>query len=476
MKYTSLFPKLTVIAVCMAFLSGIVQAQYYAPVQGPVGEPADGQNTQPAAVVAADDCMSYQMAPNIVRDRADGWYKTVCPMSCDQFWGPGQWRFKAWLDQGITYGSKRQQETFAPQVYNDMYNTYQMNQVYLALERKVAEDCMSFSWGGRVDLFFGTDYYYTQAYGLEASNIGYMTTVTRPEGRINHWNGDGKRFLAQDVSEYGFSIPQAYVEMYMPVMTGVKIKAGHYYSGMSIESPMAVENFFYSHSYTSYYGTPTTLTGVDVSIGGSTGFSIFGGFDLGWNRVSTKDGGASGYGGFRWKDACNTFATQFMVHSGQESWTYVPNRFTPARNANFNVTVLSWLSEWRLNSWLATSLEFVYGWDNKGDFPRKNFSSSSWTGITNSWYVRCTDTITTGLRFEWFQDNPQCGRIVYSQIFNDSTYNVYDISLGVNWKPTYWCTVRPEVRWDWSDLNGPIKFFNEKNSQFTFGMDLLLNF
>ena len=475
MKYSSMFPRITVLVICIAFLSGIAKAQYIAPVQGPIGVGANEQSIQPS-VGSQGGYVDYQVSQNWVRDRGDGWYKTVCPMNFDQFWGPGQWRFKSWVDQGITYGSNRNDDTFAPQAYNDMYNTYQMNQVYLALERKVAEDGMCYSVGGRVDVLFGTDYYYTQAYGLEANNVGYMTTINGPEGRINRWNGDGNRHLAQNVSEYGVSLPQAYVEVYMPVMNGVKIKGGHYYSGMSMETPMAVENFFYSHSYTSYYGTPTTFTGAEVTFGGSTGFSAFGGFDLGWNRVSTKDGSVSGYGGFRWKDACNTTATQFMIHSGRETWTYRPNRFSNIENADFTVTVLSWLTEWRLNSWLATSLEFVYGWDDKGDFPRTNVGSSTWAGVTNSWYVRCTDTITTGLRFEWFQDNPQCGRIVYSKIFNDTTYNVYDITLGVNWKPTYWCTVRPEVRWDWSDLNGPIKFFGDKNSQFTFGMDVVLTF
>ncbi|MBR6437301.1 MAG: outer membrane beta-barrel protein [Thermoguttaceae bacterium] len=475
MKYSSLFLRIVIIAVCIALQSSIVKAQYSVPVQDPIGqeaiaEPLDG------SVVATDGFFASQMPSYLVRDRADGWYKTICPMSCDQFWGPGEWRFNSWVDQGITYGSSRIDDTFAPQAYNDMYNTYQMNQVYMALERKVAEDGMSFSWGGRVDVLFGTDYYYTQAYGLEASNVGYLTTINGPEGRVNHWNGDGNRHLAQNVSDYGVSLPQAYVEMYMPILTGVKVKAGHYYSGMSMETPMAVENFFYSHNYASYYGMPTTLTGIEATFGGSVGLSVFGGVDLGWNRMSTKSGVASGYGGVRWMDPCRTLATQFMVHSGNETWTFKPNRYADLVNAEFNVTVLSWLTEWRLNSWLATSLEFVYGWDDKGDFPRSNVDSSTWVGITNSWYVRCTDTITTGLRFEWFQDNPQCGRIVYSQMFDDTCYNVFDITLGVNWKPTYWCTVRPEVRWDWSDLNGELKFFGDKNSQFTFGMDILLNF
>lgn len=480
MKYTNWTLRITIAVVCIIGLSRSGVGQY-APAPGmqdPVGQYAVDPHVDDTDAIIDEGGSLFKTPSYLVRDRADGWYKTLSP-GCDTFWGPGEWRFKAWVDQGITYGSGRVDETFAPQAYNDMYNGYQMNQVYLALERKAAENGANVSWGGRIDAMFGTDYYYTQAYSLEASNVGYMTTINGPEGRVNHWNGDGSRHLAQEVAEYGFSLPQAYLEVYMPILTGVKIKAGHYYSGMSMENPMATENFFYSHSYTSYYGTPTTLTGIQATFGSSTGLSLFGGADFGWNRWGTKDGGVSGYGGVRWVNPCNNVATQFMVHSGRETWTYKPNRFSDVVNADFNVTVLSWLTEWRITSWLATNFEFVYGWDSKGNFPQDSVDTSNWVSITNSWFIRCTETITTGLRFEWFRDNPQCGRIVYSKVYDDTQCNVFDITLGVNWKPTYWCTIRPEVRWDWSDLSGPDyapKFFGDKNSQFTFGMDVLLTF
>lgn len=425
---------------------------------------------------------NYQLPFGVVRDRCQGGYKTVVPTGADSYLGPGEWRFNAWLDQGLTYGSSRNDETFAPQAYNDMYNTYQMNQLYLTAERRVKENGYNVSLGGRVDMFYGTDYYYTQAYGWEASNVGYLTTINGVEGRLNKWNGDGDRKLAQNVADYGLSVPQAYLELYAPLAYGMKIKAGHFYSGMGMESPMAPQNFFYSHSYTSYYGLPTTLTGVQVSFNAPCGWEIFGGFDLGWNRMATKGSSGSGFGGVKWTNSCKTLGTQLMIHSGTETWTYANTSVRPRTidSEDFNVTVLSWLTEWKINSWLSTNLEYVYGWDNKGNFPRSGIESSYWTGVTNNWFVRCTDTTTVGLRFEWFRDNPQCGRIVYSSAYDATDYNVYDVSLGVNWKPTYWCTLRPEVRWDWSDLDAnPIsgqKFFGDKNSQFTFGMDLLLNF
>ncbi len=442
-------------------------------------------NSQSASVATADSqgfCKSCDwmvtLPQGMVRDQHGG-YRYTSPTWADTVLGPGEWCFNAWLDQGVTYGSGRSDRTYAPQVYNDMYNSYQMNQLYLTMERRVKENGYNMSLGGRVDLLYGTDYYYTQAYGWEANNIGYLTTINGIEGRLNRWNGDGGRRLAQDVAEYGVSIPQIYAEMYLPIGYGVKVKAGHFYSGMDLESPMANENFFYSHSYASYYGVPTTLTGVQVSADLPCGWNVFGGFDFGWNRTGTKEGGISGLGGVKWTNYCKNLSTQFMIHSGTETWTYRSGRRDVA-NRDFNVTVLSLMGEWRINSWLSTSLEYVYGCDNKGNFPKDSISSASWNGITNNWFIRCTDTVTVGLRGEWFQDNPQCGRIVYSQTFQSECYNVYDISLGVNWKPTYWCTLRPEVRWDWSDLQANpdygYKFFGDKNSQFTFGMDLMLNF
>lgn len=45
----------------------------------------------------------------------------------------------------------------------------------------------------------------------------------------------------------------------------VGVKLGHFYTVVGVESVMAPENFFYSHSYTMQYGEPFTHTGIRFS-------------------------------------------------------------------------------------------------------------------------------------------------------------------------------------------------------------------
>ena len=60
----------------------------------------------------------------------------------------------------------------------------------------------------------------------------------------------------------------------------------------------------------------------------------------------------------------------------------------------------------------------------------------------------------------------------------------FTVSLGVNWDPFTWLTIRPELRWDYSDLeikdapNGNGYAFDNGDSKtlFTFGCDAIVRF
>jgi hypothetical protein len=51
----------------------------------------------------------------------------------------------------------------------------------------------------------------------------------------------------------------------------------------------------------------------------------------------------------------------------------------------------------------------------------------------------------------------------------------YTLSLGLNWKMLGWVTVRPELRYDWSD---GVKAFDSRNKsqQFIVGADIVVAF
>ena len=55
----------------------------------------------------------------------------------------------------------------------------------------------------------------------------------------------------------------------------------------------------------------------------------------------------------------------------------------------------------------------------------------------------------------------------------DTTYTA--ITLGVQYRPWENWLIRPEVRWDFADENGPFDDSSD-GDQFTFGFDVIVSF
>ena len=59
----------------------------------------------------------------------------------------------------------------------------------------------------------------------------------------------------------------------------------------------------------------------------------------------------------------------------------------------------------------------------------------------------------------------------------------YNFTVGLNWKPADWIIVRPELRWDWSDVDSPVisnwrgmyDDLSDKN-QFTSAIDVIITY
>src|SRR5262245_50234994 len=78
-----------------------------------------------------------------------------------------------WLDQGFTWNPDSPDNRFNfPMTFNDRSNEYQMNQFYLIAERAVKTDGCCWDFGGRVDVLYGTDYYFTTSVGWELEDDG----------------------------------------------------------------------------------------------------------------------------------------------------------------------------------------------------------------------------------------------------------------------------------------------------------------
>lgn len=365
----------------------------------------------------------------------------------------------AWVQAGITNApSWPEKKTGNPILYTDRVNEPIMNQLYFTLGREVDRNNCSFDIGGRIDLLYGTDYLWTSALGLETHRKdGNGNLVTDPREADQKWNSNSNKFRGQrqNAALYGLSMPQAYFELFVPISYGLSIKGGHFYSPLSYESAMAPENFFYSHSYTFMYGEPTTLSGLLFTQNLTGRFSLNFGITGGWDQWENPNHRISYLAGFHWNSCDKKTALDFNIQTGRAG-------MNPGTRTNYSM-----IFSHKINPKLRYALQHNMGIWEDGAIESVNFDNgitkltdSKWVSITQYLYFDYSKTLSFGLRAEWFQDNKNA-RILdmpgVSYFNGDGDIiaegkNYYTIALGANWKPAEYITLRPEIRYDWSDV------------------------
>ena len=357
-----------------------------------------------------------------------------CRRSRRLFWGLG---FDGWISQGVTINtdSPADRSNF-PVTFNDRSNDYQMNQFYLLLTRSVNEGGYHWDVGGRVDLLYGTDSVFTTARGLEVG--GDLSPK---------WNSQ----------RYGLAMPQAYMEVYAPWGNGLTMKLGHFYTILGYETVPAVENFFYSKSLAFQYGEPFRHTGFL----GSTRLGILNfhaGMTRGWDNWEDNNNDFAFLGGIDWTSRDQGTSIAFAIHVGRE-------QDEPPLNTNVR-TVYSLV----LQHWLSQRLQYVAQYDHGFDEgAAAHGRDADWFGVNQYLYYTINPCWRGGLRCEWFRDEDAV------RIDTNAGADYFELSLGLNWMPTDWVTVRPELRWDWADaLGGGSLPPGHRDDQILLALDLVV--
>ncbi|MEE8451408.1 MAG: outer membrane beta-barrel protein, partial [Thermoguttaceae bacterium] len=237
-----------------------------------------------------------------------GGYRPACNLQHDFF-------VHGWIAQGFTWNPDNPVNRFnTPLTFNDRSNEYQLNQLYVSMGRAIDTSSCGWDFGGQVDLFFGTDYFFTQAIGLE----------TRRDGSPRWNSSNGPRGTGAAI--YGLAMPQLYAEVFAPIGGGISVKMGHFYTILGYESVPAPENFFYSHAYTMQYGEPFTHTGLLASYDLGPGLSIHGGLTRGWNTWEDPNDKLGFLGGVTWTSADECTSCSFAIHTGSEDNAGANNR------------------------------------------------------------------------------------------------------------------------------------------------------
>lgn len=408
--------------------------------------------------------------------------------------------YGGWLNAGVTANANNPADGYnGPVTFGDRAGELQMNQLYGYLQRSVTASADEWDFGGRVDIMYGTDAIFTQAYGVPALDPRTGQPLNRGNYDL-HLTSWSNRF-------YGLALPQAYVEMNLPIGNGLQVKAGHFYTPIGYEVVTAPDNFFYSHAYTMQYGEPFTHTGVLGNYAIDDNWSVMGGAVTG-----------SATGG--WDGNFNTNLSNWNFLGGG-TWTSDDKAYSLNLTSTAGATSANNSDAWALYSivgkanWLNDDLHYVIQHDH--GFADNvitgngialgtpgNRQNAQWYGINQYLMYDLTDDLGIGLRAEWFRDNNgfriagpgRCGASYNLRVPGDastgyqyacqgqgSSYpwagaSYYAFTLGANYKPLKWVMVRPNLRYDFSSQD---TFMTSKpgemvDYQFTFSTDVVITF
>lgn len=373
---------------------------------------------------------------------------------------------RGWLDQGFTWNPDSPRNRFnLPVTFNDRANEYEMNQLYLTVERPVRVASPFWNIGGRVDLLYGTDYVYTTAVGLETHQDATpkWNSANGPR-RIPTTTGLG----ISSAALYGLAMPQLYAEISAPILGGMTVKVGHFYTIIGYESVMSPDNFFYSHSYAMQYGEPFTHTGALFDKRLTPSWSLQAGVTRGWNTWEDPNNNLGFLGGLRWTSPNERTSLTFALTTGDEDLYGIRNR-----------TMYSLVFRHELTPCLTYILEHDFGHEDQATL---NETDAKWYGINQYLLYKVNQAVSLGMRVEWFRDQNHARVIVLPEEFADGG-NFCEVTLGLNWCPRHNIVVRPEVRWDASDtvakspLSGPGAYddFSSRH-QFLLATDVILSY
>ncbi len=337
---------------------------------------------------------------------------------------------RGWLNGGYTSNFEDPLSRFnGPVTFNDR-DEAQFNQAYAILERKIEPGDCCWDIGGRVDLLYGSDYRFTLSRGLDAR-----------DDFTSKWHNS--RF-------YGLALPQAYAEI---GYSDLSVKVGHFYTILGYEVVPAPDNFFYSHAYTFQYGEPFTNTGFLGTWAPNDHFNLLAGANYGWDNSDNINNNVSFLGGATFTASDGNSKLAFAAQAGEEETIFGLGTPNDQR----------WVYSVVYSRSITDRLSYVIQHDNgRQDNFNESGETADWYGVNQYMFYKINCCWTAGVRLEWFRDDdgarvapvgdyPAQGFTNNPASFGGFEGNFYELTMGVNYKPTTNLTFRPELRYDWYD-------------------------
>jgi len=322
-----------------------------------------------------------------------------------------------------------------------------LNQADLNIERKVETNSTAFDVGGHVEAMFGTDAFFTHSYGL----LDHETT--------SH-------------GLYQLDLLQAYIDVAVPVGSGIRIRAGKFEFVKPI-NPNA--RLFYTDTFAYHGSFPFTVTGITATYWFAPNLSVESGISRGWN-VSVKDnnGSIDGLARVVWQIAPDKRFTAGLI-AGPEL-PHNSSHWTTALDIGYSQNVTDNFAiffDAVFNAQAGAPLGTPPGTPAPARVPA-TVSHANYYGVSADALYQFNELLALGGRFEWLRDEE-------GYLTGVASVDLYDATLGLTITPFYATPmgknilIRPELRYDYASI--PLFYPSPgKYGQFTFAIDLIINF
>src|SRR2546423_5749979 len=280
-------------------------------------------------------------------------------------------------------------------VFDPFQEQLLLNQIDLTIEKTVdpaaAAKDGKLQIGGKIEGIFGSDARFIHANGLNF--YGGASPQISPENQLD--------------------LVQAYVDVALPVGSGLTIRGGKFVTLLGYETINPTTNPFYSHSFEFGYGIPFTHTGVLAMYSFTDKLSVTGGATRGWEQSLKDNNDELDYLGqvkYVFTDKITGF---FNVVTGPEQ----------TNNNKLWRTVFDAVVTYAATDKLSLGLNPSFGFE-PGASP--SGAAAQWYGAAAYGGYKFNDYLTANLRGEWFSD-PQGARGLGG--------NWYEVTAGLGIHP-----------------------------------------
>lgn len=316
-------------------------------------------------------------------------------------------------------------------VFDLKNNRVLLNQADFNVERPVDLSLGRWDFGGRVELLYGSDARFIHSSGLLDDD--------------DFFHGP----------EYQLDLPQAYVDIAIPLGNGLRVRAGKFLFFKQIDPSASV---FYSHSFSFGAALPFTLTGVTGFYPITKELSVEAGISRGWDQ-SLKDNNGSPDALFRLRDdVTDRLSLSLAAIVGPE---------LDHDNSHYRST-LDFTATLAPTDQLTFMLDVVLGTQTQ----TKSVGDANWYGVSGYAVYRVNEYLSAGARLEWYRDErgftTALPQTLYEATLGLTITPFAHDPVGANLK------IRPELRGDYSSK----RFFDalSRHDQWTFAVDAIFDF